>query len=375
MNSKLGALGQTRISDKTNNDKMANMVRIEATKNLTRDHLMCMIMRALKVRGIENKPGQRATITGQEKTTHPEWLDSVIQSAAEVNVSLTAGGRHVELTDEDWPEARLPENEQNWEEGRHFYSDIITKDEGQWSNILTKQKIQHLSPDYAHVLRHEQAYLHPRTNEIIEILGRWNNTLLEARVWTREKTGKLTTNEKIFLSPLTLSNGMGCNHTITYKELFNSEETTRITLSSDKVKNLITTRRIINILKQNPPIIHINKNRIWKQLEPYKDILSNSQIFTDGSWTDMSNNIDTLFSKETVNSKTSSAIVNIAKNESWKEQPVISINITPQSSDLQKQITKSFTAELIAILGGMQISNQYKMTQISPLIAKVQQNY
>ena len=156
---------------------------------------------------------------------------------------------------------------------------------------------------------------------------------------------------------------MGCNHTITYKELFNNDETTRITLSSDKVNNLITTRRIINVLKQNSPIIHISKNTIWKQLEPYKDILLNSQIFTDGSWTDMSNNIDTLFSKRPLNSKTSSAIVILAKNDNWKEQPIITINITPQSSELQKQITKSFTAELIAILGGIQISNQYKMTQ------------
>ena len=105
MSNKLGGLGQTRLSDKTNNDKLANMIRIEATNNLTRAHLMCMIMRAHKTRGIESKPGQRATITGHEKTTHPEWLDSVIQSAAEENICLSTGGRMVTLTDEDWPEA------------------------------------------------------------------------------------------------------------------------------------------------------------------------------------------------------------------------------------------------------------------------------
>ena len=193
MNKKLGGLGQQRISDKTNNDKLANMNRIVATKSLTRNHLMCMLMRACKVRGIENKPGHRASITGLEKTTQPEWLDSVIQSAAEVNIALTLGGRNVTLDDTDWPETRLPENDdktsnplkQNWAEGKHFYSDIITKNNKEWIASPTREAIPSLPLDYKHVLRHEQAYLHEEPNQIFEILGRWDNSLdpyLETRI-------------------------------------------------------------------------------------------------------------------------------------------------------------------------------------------------
>ena len=200
---------------------------------------MCMLMRACKVRGIENKPGQRTTITGYEKTMQPEWLDSIIQTAAEVNISLTFGGRIVNLKDPDWPETRLPENDgnttnqlkQSWAEGKHFYADVITKNNTEWITSPTREDIPPLPLDYKHVLRHEQAYLHKDTNQIYEILGRWGNSTnpyLEARIWTREKTKNPTLNEKVILSKHTSSNGMGSNHKIRFNYLFNANETTRI---------------------------------------------------------------------------------------------------------------------------------------------------
>jgi hypothetical protein len=374
MNKKLGGLGQQRISDKTNNDKLANMNRIIATKSLTRNHLMCMLMRACKVRGIENKPGHQTSITGLEKTTQPEWLDSVIQSAAEVNIALTLGGRNVTLDDTDWPETRLPENDdktsnplkQNWAEGKHFYSDIITKNNKEWITSPTRQEIPTLPLSYRHVLRHEQAYLHEESNQIFEILGRWDNSsdpYLETRIWTRKKSSRVTLNEKITLHGNTTSNGMGCNHKIRYSYLFSKNETIRIILSADRVKNGITTRRIKNILNQNNPIIKITRNSIWKQLIPYSDIIAEGQIFTDGSFTDMSEHNEILFSLNPTKTKTSSAIVIISQHDDWKYKPIITITINPQQEELNQQITKSFTAELIAILGGLQITKQFKMRQ------------
>jgi len=94
---------------------------------------------------------------------------------------------------------------QNWEEGRHFYSDIITKTDNMWETTPIKNNIPYLSPDYAHVLRHEQAYVHPKTQDIIEILGRWNNStnpLLEARIWTRKRKGTPQINKKNNTEPI-----------------------------------------------------------------------------------------------------------------------------------------------------------------------------
>ena len=331
-------------------------------------------MRAMKTRGIENKPGQRARITGKEKTTHPEWMDSIIQTAASVNVNLTIGGRHVTIKDDDWPEARLPANEeaiqspikQNWGEGKHFYSDIITKYGNGWRTSPINISIPHLNTNYKHVLRHEQAYLHPLTKEIIEILGRWDNTdnpTLEARIWTRNPNKTLRRNETVYLSEKTPSNGMGCNNTIKYNELFNKDETIRIILSSDRVNQYKTTRKIQDILVQNSPIIRIKKRNIWKQLLPYTHHLQNGQIFTDGSWSDNAQKTDILFNKDHENSTTASAIVIMDRGTEWKNKPIIAITITPNSTQVNKQITKSFTAELIGILGALQISNQYQTAQ------------
>ena len=47
----------------------------------------------------------------------------------------------------------------------------------------------------------------------------------------------------------------------------------------------------------------------------------------------------------------------------WKKKPIIAITITPNSTQVNQQITKSFTAELIGILGALQITNQYQTTQ------------
>ena len=75
---------------------------------------------------------------------------------------------------------------------------------------------------------------------------------------------------------------------------------------------------------------------MWKQLLPYTQILQNSQIFTDGSWTDQTNNTDILFSKRLTQTKTSSAIVIMSKDNDLRDKPIITINITPQTNEIQK---------------------------------------
>jgi len=51
------------------------------------------------------------------------------------------------------------------------------------------------------------------------------------------------------------------------------------------------------------------------------------------------------------------------KETDWKQKPIIAITITPNTNQVNKQITKSFTAELIGILGALQITHQYKIKQ------------
>ena len=87
--------------------------------------------------------------------------------------------------------------------------------------------------------------------------------------------------------------------------------------------------------------------------------LDNYNIFTDGSWKDMSSNIEKMFFKQS-SSKSSCSVCLISTDDEWKEKPMILVEIKDSP---ENPVTCAFPMELLAAALALKLKKRYSKTE------------
>ena len=152
-----------------------------------------------------------------------------------------------------------------------------------------------------------------------------------------------------------ISRGAGTDIMLTENELWPTDDAIKITLSKDEVFDVngttVITRDVMLKVHQHKPTIrsaiidYPSLQGLQKVGQKLSEIgLDKYSIFTDGSYTDTSANIDKLFCTNTSN-KSSCSVVIVSVADTWQTDPMLLIEITDSP---ECKIKNSFTPELIA---------------------------
>jgi len=220
-----------------------------------------------------------------------------------------------------------------------------------------------LGEEYRHQIKYDQAYTSCNRKQVLEVLGTHGDEEtpdLEIRIWERIDEGKMKRGSILKLSELTPSCGMGCNRKMKWKDVFHKKRMERIIMDNDDYTYDTTIRRVKEVLNQNIPTTKIKCTSIWENIKDHRELIENGMIYPDGAWKDMRSAKERLFRIGGNNSKASSAVIIMSKENDWKQKEAITIRLTAETENVKEQLTKAFTMEAIAILAAAQIVEWFK---------------
>jgi hypothetical protein len=323
MPSKWAGMGYKRLTDIVNNQKMAHLYRKVMKVGPTKNALLAIIDIACREREKETKPNMIINIEGKEKIKDRLWLNSIIEDTARWDVQLTIGGKY-EDSDVSWPESRV----KTVGPGQHFEIDFMTLNNEVWKKKVNGKyeevtQGKNLGEDYRHQIKYDQAYISCNGTEVLEVLGTHGDEEkpdLEIRIWERMDEGNMKRGSILKLSNLTPSCGMGCNRRMKWEDVFHKKRMERIIMDNDNYTYDTTIRKVNEVLTQNIPTTKVKDTSIWENIKDHREIIENGMIYTDGAWKDMRSAAERLFRIGGNNSRASSAIIIMSKENDWKKK-------------------------------------------------------